>query len=403
MSWEELFLKKTVIHCFAFGLCVFNAFAASEQPTGLLPLRGMASVEFGRLEEVFIGPTEQYNKEFLQQASGWLFQDANLSDDFDVHVGLGVMTFSVIDRAGVPNAQFRRMVPVLAQAKGVYTLGGRLHEATPLRLEVGLFPFKYNSYATNLGEYMFRTRVMPIQVRTGGLDVIETAGGFLTGFHADGHLPAGFHWDAFYTINMDRVPLKAQSLTFMLDYKLKNIFETGFGVQFENMFFDRPGLLSPKENNNMSYKTVHVGTGAEKNFNVRTLGTGEYSTTCRAEDAATCSGEAPLAQNGSTIGRKDIISGNVVDTVYRIVDSAYYSFSGTKVVGRAALNFQSMLQLEFLNPKDLPIYAEAILMGLDKVPVYGETTMERLPIMFGVNLPTFKLLDFSAWNSSISN
>lgn len=372
---------------------MFNAFAADKEPTGLLPMRGMASVEFGRLEEAFIGPTEQFDKEFLQQASGWLFQDANLSDDLDIHVGLGVMTFSVVDRAGVPNAQFRRMVPVLAQAKGVYTLGGRLHEATPLRLEVGLFPFKYNSYATNLGEYMFRSRVMPIQVRTGGLDVIETAGGFLTGFHADGHLPAGFHWDAFYTVNMDRVPLKAQSLTFMMDYKYKNIFETGFGVQFENMFFDREELLSPEVNDNMSYKTVHNVTGAEKNFNVKTLGSGEYTTTCRAVDAASCTDEAALGQNGSTIGRKDVITGNVVDTVYRIVDSAYYSFAGTKVVGRAALNFQSMLQFEWLNPKDLSIYAEAILMGLDKVPVYGETTMERLPIMFGINLPTFKLLD----------
>ena len=95
-------MKKTVIHCFAFGLCVFNAFAADKEPTGLLPMRGMASVEFGRLEEAFIGPTEQFDKEFLQQASGWLFQDANLSDHFDIHVGLGVMTFSVVDRAVFP-------------------------------------------------------------------------------------------------------------------------------------------------------------------------------------------------------------------------------------------------------------------------------------------------------------
>jgi len=369
----------------------------------LLPLKGMASAEFGRIEEVFIEPSTQYDKESIINGSVWFFQDANLGQYFQTHFGVGVMTFSVIKRAGVPNAHFRRMVPVLARASGNYTLGGHEQKFYPLKIEVGYFGHKYNSYATNLGEYMFRTRIMPIQVRTGGLDVIETAGAFLTGFHADGHLPGGIHWDAFYNYNMDRIPMKAQSFTLMVDYNHNEIFEFGMGIQFQNIIYDNDSLLSPESINNMTYETSN---GVK--FSAENLDEGLYKI-CPPDEMAGCADSVlyvlaiPSTGEG-IIGRKDFSrtginpvtledSVYVSDTVYTISDSSYYSFAGTKLMFRAAFNLQSILQLDNMNPKDLSIYVEAIILGLESVPIYGETIKERMPIMFGINLPTFKLLD----------
>lgn len=379
------------LHSFGGAILVFSGLVTANPE--ILPMRAMASAEFGRVEQAFIAPSEIYDKESLINGSVWMLQDANLNNSFDAHFGIGVMTFSVMDRATVPNAQFRRMVPVLARASGVYTLGGRDDSEYAFRAEAGIFPYKYNSYATNLGEYLFRTRVMPIQVRTGGLDVIEAAGGHLTGFHFNGHIPGGFHWDAFYTYNMDRTPLKAQSVTLMAGYKHQEVFELGVGLQWENWFVDDKSVLSPKLTNNMSYKTVHVVTGETRNFNYKTLDASLYDA-CAIGFAEPCpENSVSLDKDGQVIGRSDLFNGGISDTLYRIVDSSYYSFNGIKVMARAAFNPQSLLQLDFLGPKDLSIYSEAILLGLNPVPVYGETIQERMPIMFGVNLPTFKALD----------
>jgi hypothetical protein len=379
------------LHPVGAAIIAFSGLAAADPE--ILPLRAMASAEFGRLENVFIAPSEIYDKESLINGSVWMFQGANLNESFDAHFGIGVMTFSVIDRASVANAQFRRMVPVLARASGIYTLGGRDESKYPFRAEVGIFPYKYNSFAANLGEYMFRTRVMPIQVRTGGLDVIESAGSLLTGFHLDGHIPGGFHWDAFYTYNMDRIPLKAQSVTLMAGYKHQEVFEFGVGLQWENWFFDNDSLLSPKITNNMSYKAVDAQTGANRNFNYKTLDAGLYDACAPGVPEPCPANSVSLDKDGQAIGRADLFNGGLSDTLYRVVDSSYYSFNGVKVMARAALNLQSLLQLDFLGPKDLSVYSEAILLGLEPVPVYGETLKERIPVMFGVNLPTFKLLD----------
>ena len=235
----------------------------------------------------------------------------------------------------------------------LYTLGGREKPEYAFRAEAGIFPYKYNNYATNLGEYMFRTRVMPIQVRTGGLDVIESAGSLLTGFHMDGHIPGGFHWDAFYTYNMDRIPLKAQSVTLMAGYKTRDVFEFGMGLQWENWFVDNKKVLSPEITSNMSYKTVDARTGETRNFNYKTLDDGLYNACASGVPEPCPQNSIGLDKNGQAIGRSDIFTNNgLSDTLYRIVDSAYYSYNEIKVMARAALNLQSLFQFNFLGPKE---------------------------------------------------
>jgi len=312
------------------------------------------------------------------------------------------MSFTVLARETVPTAQARRTAPGIAIASSRYTLGGRDNERYPLRLEIGLFPFKYNPNAKNLGEYMFRTTVMPIQIFTGGLDVIEMAGGYLTGAHLDGFLGAsGFHWDAFYTINMDNPPLKSQNFTFMADYNMGGILEVGAGVQFQNAIHDRQSQVQPEKQINMSYEAADAA-GGTRNFYYQFLNDWMYSTPC-VDDTTEC----PLYLDDST----DAVSGAVVSKrigfdnpaaggnftpLYTVTDSSFYSFRGTKVMGRAALNLAPALKLDMLGPRDLSFYIETILLGTQSVPVFAETAKERLPVMFGFNLPAFKLLDVLA-------
>jgi hypothetical protein len=48
---------------------------------------------------------------------------------------------------------------------------------------------------------------------------------------------------------------------------------------------------------------------------------------------------------------------------------------------------------EALSPNDLRIYAEMAVLGVKNYPVYYEKITERMPIMVGINLPTFKWVD----------
>src|SRR5436190_12752674 len=65
----------------------------------------------------------------------------------------------------------------IPMAKGTYLVG---EPETPLlKVEAGIFPFKYNPEARNLGEYMFRTGAYPNFIQ-GDFDFAFAR---LTGFH----------------------------------------------------------------------------------------------------------------------------------------------------------------------------------------------------------------------------
>jgi len=62
--------------------------------------------------------------------------------------------------------------------------------------------------------------------------------------------------------------------------------------------------------------------------------------------------------------------------------------------GTLALN--KLFNIEGLSDKDLDLYFEASLLGIKNYPVFYESATNRLPIMAGFNLPTFKVLDIFA-------
>jgi hypothetical protein len=71
----------------------------------------------------------------------------------------------------------------------------------------------------------------------------------------------------------------------------------------------------------------------------------------------------------------------------------HWTSKGVKLMGRAALNLGRLLPEESRGPDDLRIFAEAALLGVENQPLFYEKRDERIPIMFGLNVPTFHLLD----------
>ena len=76
--------------------------------------------------------------------------------------------------------------------------------------------------------------------------------------------------------------------------------------------------------------------------------------------------------------------------------ASYFTPAGLILNGRISLDFRKFFDISSLNPGELRIYSEAALLGWKNYPVFYKHRLERTPIMAGINLPTFGLLDLAA-------
>ena len=74
-------------------------------------------------------------------------------------------------------------------------------------------------------------------------------------------------------------------------------------------------------------------------------------------------------------------------------DCGYYTFKGFKVMGRASADIGMLLGVDAIRAGDFKIYSEIALLGVKDYDYLYDDKSERMPIMAGLNLPTFGLLD----------
>jgi hypothetical protein len=232
-------------------------------------------------------------------------------------------------------------------------------EDSLFNLEIGLFPFKYNQEVRNLGEYLFRTGCYPGYIYSEGFDL---AGTQLSGIHLRNMLFNGAVInDFFFTSELYLYPAKDFSLAFLTD-------------------------VTPLPN-----RVINFGLGLQL---FRLLQVDDAYTTPTQYEHMRGSPEEKLAPNWYFTS-----SG----------DTAYYTFAGTKIMGRLAFDPKPLFgSLDFFGPEDLKLYSEAIILGVKNYPVSMDSNhyynrpinefgynklLEKMPIMAGFNFPAFKLLD----------
>ncbi|MDQ2999847.1 MAG: hypothetical protein M3Y08_01100 [Fibrobacterota bacterium] len=329
------------------SLAVFPA-RAGDGKLDLKPMSGFASYEMGRIEEGTFGTGTRVDNEFLHRASVWFTQEAELTANMRILMGLGGIYYFVYPRQiSNPYAFSKRSALGLSQAQGIYTFGDPAAEDHTLRVHVGIMPMKYNPDAKNLGEYLFRTWSYPGLIATGGFDIAGNAGAQVSGLRLNTKL-AGFKNDFLVTTQTDHPPIYDFSVTDIMSYDVMGVFEIGAGIMLENFISMDEDATSPKVTANEYYTQADGKSYA--------FGDSKY-----------------VPQAGE--------------------DTSFYTYAGTKVMGRAALNPQGFLKWDRLGPQDLKLYAEVSVLGWKNYPGYYEKRSERMPVMVGFNLPTFKLLD----------
>jgi hypothetical protein len=258
----------------------------------------------------------------------------------------------VADRSGQP---FRQYVQItLENAEGILTL---LRPEKPvLQIAGGVFTYKYNPDARNLGEYLFRTGTHPSYIVTS----FDYAHAILSGLHAHFAPTENLYVDAMLTTETQITPLFDWSLSSQAGFKLSQWLEIGAGMSLDRVFPAQGKVITTPINSSNEY----------------------------------------LNDTGGI---------------------SHYSFGGVKSMGR--INFdlkkalpQTSFVKNFFGKEGGRIYTETAILGTENVTGYmrqtnGSDTLfvpdtsaknyynklkDRIPVMFGVTVPSFVIFDVLA-------
>lgn len=236
--------------------------------------------------------------------------------------------------------------PGIGQAQARYAFGEASNPAATLQF--GLFSVKYNSDSKNLGEYLYRSGTYPGHIWTGGWSYINSASymaqGLRLNFNTMGDRLA--HEFSLFMTREAIAPINDFSPGYLINAKLGSGFEIGGGVVWSNALSFKPSRLTPKNPKNA------------------------YSNTTKLP--------VFLATDSATLDS---------------TSWEYYTFRGFKVMLRGAVDFNTLLDMNKEETGEFRLYTEAALLGVEDQPYYYERKADRIPVMAGVSLPTFGLLD----------
>lgn len=217
-------------------------------------------------------------------------------------------------------------------------------ESPNLSVTLGSFPYKYNRDAHNLGLYLFRGSVYPGILLGGFQDfAVDTSKATQLGAKVH-HAMGNFSHDLILNSERDLPPTFDWSLGYVAKYRAFNALEIGAGLNMYRLIaYDKklqtPGKLSDSE------------------------------------------------LRGSP--RSRLIE---VDPT-KPGDTVFFTHQGTKAMAMFSLDLKPLFGIESMSGDDLKLYGEGAVIGFKN---YGKTygdIMERIPVMFGFNIPTFGLLD----------
>ncbi len=322
-----------------------------------------ATVDYGHVVNGYnyYDPDQKYDVAWLpiNRANVAVIQDVAIGN-FDVSAGLsGLLWWPYGGGKGADltekTMQVKPMVPV---ARARWQVGDPKDLSASIM--VGTFNYKYNPDAKNLGEYLYRSGTYPGIVWTGeGWLLMNRAGNYSHGIMA--------------TVSQFGGALKHNASLLM-----------------ETVTYP-VGDLSPGYDVSWTSKWVDLGAGGVW-YRGLALRPSQLTSKDAANTYARITGKNARGQDTVAVGRLGEIQ-NAVTTVTQIDTLGYWTVQGIKLMARAAVNLGSLLPEEIRGPEDLRIFAEVALLGVKNQPLYYEKRSERMPVMFGINIPTAKFLD----------
>jgi hypothetical protein len=326
----------------------------------------------GGLDDAWIEPT-----------SASVDFQAKKNDRLGLEIMLAATYFSAPYHYDVPQ-NYVRSISVSAPRLDISYLFG--DPAKPfLRADAGVFTYKYDEYARNLGEYMFRTWAYPGTIQTGGTyGYVGANFATVTGLKL-AQTMGMFSHDLIISVETDLTPVYDLNLTYMARANFGNVFKIGAGVQVARIVnADKyPQMKIPYfEHNNVWYIGGAAGSAyysnLTKGIEEELARPGADSARLNAEHAAALLATAVL----DSVSTEQVKPSFKQLTARAIKPVAHFSFDPKPLIGSG-----------IFGAKDLVLYGETAVLGVQNHPVFYEELGRRIPVMAGFNLPAFKALD----------
>jgi hypothetical protein len=360
-------MKKARARClwisgllFAFSLCYGESGKDNDTSDNLsVTTGGFVGFENGQIVKGFSG------KSSIQLDKGW--QEKMLvqfSSNFTYKERLklvmaveGQLGFSFPQSVNDMDNQLPRFWLYPADVTATYTLGNMTQPY--LQFGFGYFPFKYNKYVRNLGEFLFRSGTYPPYI----LNSFNTPFARLLGLRVSSTLFGSLKQDLLFTSDAAIFPTQDFSLSYLTHYTIANCLEIGAGVSLAHFFSIEGRLTSPTQFPDPMDTTRFTSP----NYNEKKL-------------------DMYITSSG---------------------DTAYYSFKGIKPVAMFGFDPKPLLPSSWskvFGKDDGLLYGEICVIGWQDFKNYNTDTnvarspdysnrLDRTVAMVGVNVPAFKALD----------
>ncbi len=366
-------------------------------PVKLLPPQVGTFLEYGKVVEgsrfEAYGSEGDISNTNISRNAAWITQNVMVQERLEISAGIsGLFWYSLPETEGLPHTRTVKFATGLSGASATYAFGNL--ENPYLKLQMGFFPYKVNPDARNLGEYLFRSGTYPGYLWTGGWTILNTAvygaNGIKSSFDFLNH---ELKVDANLFIERDIEPNLDVSPSFVVNYNHGDVFEVGGGAVFSHYIPSNSKKVTPKVRENAYYFDPVRNRNMplpQNEFNkpglalndtmVVDISNPKYGTALAPNDPRFVEGE----QNKYISAAENGVPNSKL---------SYYTYKGIKVMARASINPLKLLANDMFEEGAGKIYSEIALLGVKDYPFYYEKKSERMPIMFGFNIPTFKLLD----------
>lgn len=305
-----------------------------------------------------------YDGNWMQDA-GVLFTGlVSLNENYEAAFGLGAIQRHPLQGTLGQAREVRMGLNVFSTQSRIswYPQGKKDYD---VKFDFGLFPYKYDNNIKNLGLYLIRGAVYPGLLVSGfeTKEMLNTAN--MLGARME-HKIGSFTQDIVLTSEMDLRPYFDFSAIYVGAWKPSPFFEMGGGVNFYHFLPVRPGSTSPNAADGFDPTSRNESQQDHPFDNV-------YAVPVDSTVIQTPGGDS---------------------TVY---EYTWATHKGIKLMGRFVLDPRSLFSPEGpLGKNDLRLYGEIGVIGVRNYPGIYDNIKERIPVMLGFNIPTFKLLDVLA-------
>lgn len=338
-----------------FGLliimCTMSGYADNDTlPEKKVTVSGLVAMEAGQfVHGSYFKPFGVlYNKRWLARGQSNITLRIDIHPRLHVVAGLEAECWAPFYRkyiySGLNQVNFNAY---FTEAKGVFNWVPRDHL---LELGIGKFDMKYNPDSRDLGEYMFRSTPYPQTLWT----EFDFSMVRLWGFYFN-HTYKSFRQQLLFTTAADHFPIFDWTPSYLASFNIFRVAELGGGISFHRFI---------SVDNSLTRPTIHD----------------EYR------------------DNVPALDRKYYIDGNG--------DSLMVPLCGVILMARLSLDPKRLFFREegtgIFGSEDLKLYSELSILGVKDYPMtdtmvqpaYAYDNLgDRIPIMFGINIPTFRLLD----------